>query len=90
VETNVAQSAGSKASLADVGLMVVLLREVKLAMFLEARAGVALTQDLEGRPTLIGYVYLFTASCSFFSSIYPVRAEAEAAAATSVDAFRQF
>jgi hypothetical protein len=36
---------------------------------------------------LIGYVYLFTASCSFFSSLYPVRAEAEAAAATSVDAF---
>jgi hypothetical protein len=30
-------------------------------------------------------VYLFTASCSFFSSLYPVRAEA--AAATSVDAF---
>jgi hypothetical protein len=30
----------------------VLLREVKLALFLEARAGVALTQDLEGRPIL--------------------------------------
>jgi hypothetical protein len=30
----------------------VLLREVKLSMFLEARAGVALTQDLEGRPIL--------------------------------------
>ena len=29
-----------------------LLREVKLALFLEARAGVALTQDLEGRPIL--------------------------------------
>ncbi len=66
------------------------LWQVKLTLLLEARAGVALTQDLEGRPTLIGYVYLFTASCSFFSSIYPVRAEAEAAAATSVDAFRQF
>ena len=34
----------------DCGL--VLLREVKLALFLEARAGVALTQDLEGRPIL--------------------------------------
>jgi hypothetical protein len=30
----------------------VLLREVKLALFREARAAVALTQDLEGRPTL--------------------------------------
>jgi hypothetical protein len=30
----------------------VLLREVKLALFLDARAGVALTQDLEGRPIL--------------------------------------
>ena len=29
-----------------------LLREVKLAVFLEARAGVALTRDLEGRPIL--------------------------------------
>jgi len=44
---------------------------------------------------LIGYVFLFTASCSFFSSLYPVRAAgtregpqaAGAAAATSVDAF---
>jgi hypothetical protein len=46
---------------------------------------------------LIGYVFLFTASCSFFSSLYPVRAaetrtssspeEPQAAAATSVDAF---
>jgi hypothetical protein len=34
----------------DCGL--VLLREVKLALFLEARAAVALTQDLEGRPIL--------------------------------------
>jgi hypothetical protein len=34
---------------------------------------------------LIGYVFLFTASCSFFSSLYPVRAAA--AAATDVDAF---
>lgn len=33
---------------------------------------------------LIGYVFLFTASCSFFSSLYPVRASA---APTSVDAF---
>jgi hypothetical protein len=31
---------------------LVLLREVKLARFLEARAGVALTQDVEGRPIL--------------------------------------
>ena len=31
---------------------LVLLREVKLAVFLEARAGVALTRDLEGRPIL--------------------------------------
>jgi hypothetical protein len=31
---------------------VLLVREVKLAPFLEARAGVALTQDLEGRPIL--------------------------------------
>jgi len=30
----------------------VLLREVKLALLLEALAGVALTQDLEGRPIL--------------------------------------
>jgi hypothetical protein len=30
----------------------VLLREVKLAQFLEARACAALTQDLEGRPIL--------------------------------------
>jgi len=30
----------------------VLLREVKLALFLAARVGVALTQDLEGRPIL--------------------------------------
>jgi hypothetical protein len=30
----------------------VLQREVKLALFLEARAAVALTQDLEGRPIL--------------------------------------
>jgi hypothetical protein len=102
VETKVSQSAGSKASLADVGLMVlshergfqkssralalsacssnpfistrrvesatvalmillllflqkqslVLLREVKLALFREARADVVLTQDLEGRPIL--------------------------------------
>jgi hypothetical protein len=90
VDTKVSQIAGSKASFADVGLMVqshergfqkssralalsacssnpfiylhaqggvrdcglVLLREVKLALFLEARAGVALTQDLEGRPIL--------------------------------------
>ena len=29
-----------------------LLREVKLALFLEARAGVALTQDLEGCPSV--------------------------------------
>ena len=29
-----------------------LLREVKLSLFLEARAGVAMTQDLEGRPIL--------------------------------------
>ncbi len=29
-----------------------LLREVKLALFLEARACVALTRDLEGRPIL--------------------------------------
>jgi hypothetical protein len=36
---------------------------------------------------LIGYVYLFTASCSFLSSLYPVREEAEAAAETSVDVF---
>ena len=79
VDTKVPQSAGSKASLADVGLMVpshergfqkssralalsacssnpfistrrmirdcglVLLREMKLALFLEARAGVELT-----------------------------------------------
>jgi hypothetical protein len=34
----------------DCGL--VRLREVKLVMFLEACAGVALTQDLEGRPIL--------------------------------------
>ena len=96
VDTKVSPSAGSKASLADVGLMVpshergfqkssralalsacssnpvcvllypvhlhaqggardcglVLLREVKLALFLEARAGVALTRDLEGHPIL--------------------------------------
>jgi hypothetical protein len=32
----------------------VLLREVKLGLFLEARACVALTQDLEGRPILGG------------------------------------
>ena len=91
VETNVSQSAGSKASLAlvrriapshergfqkssralalsacssrlfistlyaqggvqDRGL--VFLWQVKLALLLEARAGVALTQDLEGRPML--------------------------------------
>jgi len=30
----------------------VLLREVKLALLLEARACIALTQDLEGRPIL--------------------------------------
>jgi hypothetical protein len=30
----------------------VLLREVKLAMFREARAAIVLTQDLEGRPIL--------------------------------------
>jgi hypothetical protein len=89
VDIKVSQSAGSKASLADVGLMVpshergfqkssralalsacssnpfistrrvesrdcglVLLRGVKLALFREARAAVALTQDLEGRPIL--------------------------------------
>ena len=70
VETNVSQSAGSKASLAVVGLMawassihlhaqdgvldrgLVFLREVKLALLLETRACVALTQSLEGRPML--------------------------------------
>ena len=90
VDTKVSQIAGSKASFADVGLMVqshergfqkssralalsacssnpfiylhaqggvrdcglVLLREVKLALFLEARACIALKQDLEGRPIL--------------------------------------
>ncbi len=84
---SVAQSAGSKASLSEVGLMVpshergfqksslaswrcrpalrgwhaqggvrdrglVFLWHVKLALLLEARAGEALTQDLEGRPML--------------------------------------
>jgi hypothetical protein len=88
VETNVSQSAGSKASLAEVGLMApshergfqkssralalsacssrlfISTRRVesgnrgfvflwqKLALLLEERAGVALTQDLEGRPML--------------------------------------
>ena len=81
VETNVSQSDGSKASLAEVGLMapshergfqkslllevvhlhtqggvldrvLVFLWQVKLALLLEACAGVALTQDLEGRPML--------------------------------------
>jgi hypothetical protein len=89
VETNVSQGDGSKASLAEVGLMapshekgfqkssrafgvvglvlevvhlhaqggvrdrgLVFLWQVKLVLLLEARAGVALTQDLEGRPML--------------------------------------
>ena len=77
VETNVSQSAGSKASLRKlfwlaclgvVGLLfevvhlhaqggvqdrgLVFLWQVKLALLLEACAGVALTQDLEGRPML--------------------------------------
>ncbi len=88
VDIKFSHSAGSKASLADVGLMMlshergfqkssralalsacssnpfistrrmirdcglVLLREMKLALFLEARAGVALTQNLEERPIL--------------------------------------
>lgn len=34
---------------------------------------------------VIGYVYLFTGSCSFFSSLYPVREQA--APSNSVDAF---
>ena len=36
---------------------------------------------------LIGYAYLFTASCSFFSSLYPAREPARATPPASVDAF---